>query len=61
LKDLLPVLARIATARPDTITTPELREILTDMGLPLERAKTEPRTAPIYEEKSAFKMGYKRT
>jgi hypothetical protein len=38
---MLPVLAQIATARPDVITTPELRNILIDMGLPLEKVKIE--------------------
>jgi hypothetical protein len=38
---LLPVLAQIAIARPDVITTPELRNILIDMGLSLEKVETK--------------------
>ena len=37
---LLPVLAQIAKDRPDTITTEEFREILTDLGLPLQKTET---------------------
>ena len=38
---LLPVLAQIATNRPDVISTKEFRKILVDMGLPLEKAEEE--------------------
>jgi hypothetical protein len=49
-ESLLSVLAQIATARPDVITTPELRNILIDMGLPLEKVEaetSEPRKAKL--------------
>jgi hypothetical protein len=38
---LLPVSSQIFTTRPDVITTPELRNILIDMGLPLEKTEKE--------------------
>jgi hypothetical protein len=38
---LLPVLAQIVIARPDVITTPELRNILIDLGLPLEKVEAQ--------------------
>ena len=38
---LLPVLAQIATNRPNVISTKEFRKILVDMGLPLEKAEEE--------------------
>ena len=41
IEALLPVLVQIATTRPDVISTAEFRDILIDMGLPLEKAKPE--------------------
>ena len=39
---LLPNLVQIARDRPDAITTQEIRNILIEMGLPLEKAGAEP-------------------
>ena len=55
IEALLPVLAQIATTRPDVISTAEFRDILIDMGLPLEKAEPEqPETA---EEATRFLEG----
>ena len=38
---MLPVLVQLSTARLDVITTLELRNILIDIGLPLEKVETK--------------------
>jgi len=54
IEALLPVLAQIARDRPDIISAEEFRDILIDMGLPLE-AKAEPSEVEVLPETQGAK------
>jgi len=49
---LLPILAKIARDRPDIIAATEFRDILKDMGLPLETAEPEQPTQVTIEKEA---------